>query len=123
MNADHPGAAAAQRLLHLDHLTAGDQQQLLVRLFPRQNPLIGLRVGLTQDIFGGLARKLRIRDRHLGHGERLAGAEHHITAAQIQHIALELTQFLLAALGALLQLTQLLIAGRHVLTQAVALSL
>ena len=56
VNADHPGAAAAQRLLHLDHLTAGDQQQLLLRLFPRQNALIGLRVGLAQDIFGGLAR-------------------------------------------------------------------
>ena len=96
---------------------------MLLRLLARENPLISLHIGLTQDIFSGLARQLRLGDRHLGHGERLPGAEHHITAAQIQNVALQLAQFLLAAAGALLQLAQLLIAGRHVLAQPVALSL
>ena len=122
-DAHHPRAAITYGLLHLEHFTAGDEQQLTIRLLARQHLLKGPQVCLAQQILHHLLGHAWFRDRHLGHDQGLGTAQHHIAAAQGQHLALQLLELLLAPGGAFLQLAQFAIPGLHITAQPIPLRL
>ena len=129
-NAHNPAAALGEHLLQFGHIDFWNQQDLAIGRLPRQDPTEGIEVGLLQQGIHHRFGLLRPLHGHLGAGEALAAADHHIAPAEGNQVGLEIFEFPGAGGNASAHLGQFRfvaanvgIAGLHIPAEAIALRL